>query len=151
MVKIVVLHLFQKIKLTFLFILIIIIVLLSSCKSNDFRIQMLDFCENHEKIKLSDISDFDWDIAYIDRQHYMSGEEIKEKFGIEGEFEQLPTDFSSRLAFCKDNKLVKEIILNDCYIEFDSSVEIITPDTIFLVEWLQKGESKEEKLILVLK
>ena len=123
---------------------------LSVCRFNSLYQQMFDNCRNHNEINLSKITDFDWDIAYIDRQYYGSGEIIKEKYQIEGEFKHLETDFSSRIAFCKEGKLVYDIKLNNHYIEIDSSNEIIYIDTIFKVSWITVDDQNENKLLLSL-
>ena len=138
----------------FLFMLIMITaILLSGCKSPDKSLnkEILNYCNTHEEIRLSNVTDFDWDIAYVDRQYYMVGEELKEKHQIEGEFKRLETDFSSRVAFCKDGKLVYDLVLNNFYFEFNSSVEVIKYNSIFTVSWVNVTDQKEKKLFLSLK
>lgn len=125
-------------------------ILLLSCTTNDLYTRILNFCKTNDKIELSDVTDFDWDIAYIDRQYYHSGEEIKGKYQINGEFQLLETDFSSRVAFCKDGKLVYDLVLNNFYLEFDPSIETIGPDSVLVVKWEEVPEQKEAKLSLLL-
>ena len=132
------------------FALMFLMIMLSACRPKDLHDQILDFCRDHDTIILSDVTEFDWTVAYIDRQHYMNGEGLKENFGIEGEFKSLPTDFSTRIAFCKDNILVYDLIINDFYFEIDSSLDTIAPDSKFLVEWAQIDESSDDKLSLIL-
>jgi hypothetical protein len=115
-------------------IIIIVTLLLTSCKSNDLYDSLLTYCRTHEEVKLSDITSFEWDISYVDRQYYGAGEEVKEKYQIEGNFQTLETDFSSRIAFCKNGKLVYDLILNNSYLYVDTSIEIIKPNTVLLIE-----------------
>jgi len=96
---------------------------------------------------LSRVTDFDWDIVYVDRTPYSSGSKIKEEYGIEGEFQPLLTDFSSRVAFCKDGKLVYDLELNNFYFEFDT-LEIIKPDSVFTVLWVSMPGQETAKLLL---
>ena len=139
----------------FILLLLVNALLLISCTPPDLYKQILDFCENNKELKLSEITDFEWDIAYVDRQYYKSGEEIKEKYNIEGEFKRLRTDFSSRVAFCKDGKLVYDLELNNHYFEFESSVDIISPESVFTVTWIPDPDPEpgydEDKLFLSLK
>ena len=93
------------------------------------------YCKKNKQIKLSEITKFDWDTAYIDNQHYGYGEEIKEEYGLIGEFENLYSDNLLRIAFCKDKKLVKDVICSVFLLYFDNSVKIIKPETILMVEW----------------
>ena len=112
---------------------------LVSCFKSTLEEKILNYCETNSEITLSEVTSFDWDIAYFDYQSYMHGEEMKEKYGLSGEFETLSTDHSYRIAFYKDNKFLKEEILSRAYIEFDRSVEIIEPDTLFTAEWISRS------------
>ena len=121
------------------------VLLLIGCRQIDLRDQLMSYCEKHDEIKLSDVTDFEWDIAYTDRQHYMHGEGIKEKYNIEGELKELPTDFSTRVVFCKNGIIVYDLILNDCYLEFDSSIEVISIDSVFKITWAEEKRSPSDE------
>jgi len=141
----------RKKGLSLLVFMITIMLLITACMSTNLYDRILDFCKNHDEINLSEITDFDWDIAYIDRDYYHSGEELEKKHQIEGTFKMLHSDYNYRIAFCKDNVLVYDLILVDSTIETDNSIEIIYPDSIFTVTRVPIPEIKEEKLILTLK
>jgi len=51
-----------------------------------------NYCKKHDAMTFSAITKFDWDIAYVDYQCYGIGEDIKEKYGLSGDLEQIPTD-----------------------------------------------------------
>ena len=112
----------------------------SSCSAAEPRLKdkILDYCESNGEITLSAVISFDWDIAFFDYQSYMQGEEIKEKYGLGGEFETLQTDHSYRIAFYNDGELVRDEILDWAYIEFERRVETIEPDTLFTAEWTSR-------------
>ena len=141
---------FTKIILLLLFIFITIITfILTSNKQSNLYNQILDFSKNNQKIILSELTDFDWDVAYIDRQYYHKGEYLKEKYHIEGDFQLLETDFSSRIAFCKNNKLVYDMILNNFYFEIDDTIKIINPKDSLKIKWIITKGQKEKKLLLL--
>ncbi|MCL2503918.1 MAG: hypothetical protein FWE94_04835 [Coriobacteriia bacterium] len=106
-----------------------------------------DYCEAHEEVRLSDVTDFDWDIAYVDREPYGDEKKLREKYGIVGVLEEFETDALSRIAFCRDGELVYDLVLNYSYFEVASSVEIIYPDSVFRVTQIPL-EYKEKKLFL---
>jgi len=139
-----------KALLTMLTIVVAITLLLAGCKSRSLHNQILDYCKNQEELSLSEITDFSWDVAYVDRQYYGSGEKLKESYNIEGKFQLLETDFSSRVAFCKDGRLVYDLVLNNFYFEFESSIEIIDRDSVFTINWSSVPDQKEQKLLLSL-
>jgi len=131
---------------------LVIVFVLTGCQSKNLRTRLLDFSKNHDEIRLSDITDFDWDIAYIDRDYYYSGEKLKEKYHIEGDFDLLDSDFNYRIAFCKDNILVYDLVLNNFDIEIDKSIEIIYPESIFAIKQISIiPNQKEKKPFLFLK
>jgi len=103
----------RKSTISLIAISIMILLLFPGCKAKGLYHQILDFAKENEEIMLSRVTDFDWDIVYVDRTPYSSGSKIKEEYGIEGEFQPLLTDFSSRVAFCKDGKLVYDLELNN--------------------------------------
>ncbi|MCL2503919.1 MAG: hypothetical protein FWE94_04840 [Coriobacteriia bacterium] len=107
--------------------------------------KILDYCETHEEIRLSDVTDFDWDVAYVDPEPYGKGERLKERYHIEGKLRELGG--TTRIAFCKDGRVVfdfSHISADSCRLWFDSSVEVIYPDSVFEAEWItmlfQSGE-----------
>ena len=102
-------------------------------KEPELSEKIFTICETNDSIKISDITDFEWDIAYIDKQAYGTGQELQEK-GIEGNFQKLETDCLCRVAFCKGNKMVYELILNESYVFIDDSITEITQETILLIK-----------------
>ena len=112
--------------------------------------KILIYCENRTEVNFAAITDFQWDIAYVDREYYGEGKKIKEQYKITGEFRYLATDFSSRIAFCKDDKLIYDLVLNHHFFEMDSAVEIFYPEAIFAVEWISKEKYDAKKLYLAI-
>ncbi|MCL2503923.1 MAG: hypothetical protein FWE94_04860 [Coriobacteriia bacterium] len=112
--------------------------------------KILDYCETHEEIRLSDVTDFDWDVAYVDPEPYGKGERLKEKYHIEGKLSE--SNGTRRIAFCKDGRLVLEffhVSAGAFRLSLDPSVEIIHPDSVFEAEWVpMASQSGEEYLHL---
>ena len=94
--------------------------------------QLLTYCETNSEIKISDFTDFDWDIAYIDWQNYGNGKIITEK-GIRGNFKPLESDTLYRIVFCKEDELVYDLILNVFYLLLDDAILEITPETLLSI------------------
>jgi len=105
---------------------------------------------NHDEIKLSEFTDFEWDVAYIDREYYRSGQQLKEKYNIQGEFELMHSDFNSRIAFCMKGNLVEDVIfVRTEKLDFDISIEIFYPETVFTVEWETLHLTKDYKKLVL--
>ncbi len=119
-----------------IYLLILSVLVMSGCKSNpDFSDMLLSYCTQHSSVAFQDVTDFEWDIAYVDYESYGEGEIIKEKYGLTGDFEELDFDFLFRIAFYKNGNLVNDSILNSEDIALDSSIEIINPNTVFNAKW----------------
>ena len=101
---------------------------------------ILDYCENNQTFKFSLITEFDWDIAYVDRQAYGKGEDLKKKYGLDYDFEILETDYWYRIVFCNDRSVVRETIFSTVSILLHDSVEVINPDSVFNIEWKDGSE-----------
>lgn len=114
----------------------------------DLSANIFRLCEKNEEIKISDVTNFDWEIAYIDRNYYGSGEVLKEKYKISGNFKALETDNTSRVAFCKNGELVYDLIVNNEHLEFDKSIEFFYQDAVFTVRWISNIEYDYKKLFL---
>jgi len=132
-------------------IVVAVVVLLVGCgllaePEPDLRSTILAYCETHEEIRLSEVTDFDWDIAYVDREPYSDGQTLREKYDISGAFEPLETDFSSRIAFCENGILVYDLKLNNWYLELDRSIDSITPDSVLSVAWVSPSLSAQEQI-----
>ena len=144
-------RIFSRKALFFVVPILVICVLMLSRRSELEASQILDYCKSHNEIRLSEITEFDWDIAYVDRMPYSNGDVLKEKYGIEGEFEAMESDALSRIAFCKDKTLVYDLQLLSDYIEIDPSVEVINYDSVFDCVWISIPEYKAGTLLLTLK
>lgn len=107
----------------------------------DLGDKLMLHCEKNDTIKIQDITDFDWDIAYIDKQNYGVGEQILQK-GIVGDFKALESDFLYRIAFCKDNTLVYDLILNEDFISIDNSIFEFTPQTTLHIKRSQENPER---------
>ena len=116
-----------------------IAIAIATCHEPYFDEKILAYCETNDELTLSEVTSFDWDIAYFDYQSYMQGEGIKEKYGLSGELTELIVDHNYRIAFYKDSELVSDEILTWTEIEFERSVETIKPDTLFTVEWTSRS------------
>jgi hypothetical protein len=144
-----------KMKLHFLikFVIIAICILIIGAfvfvrvSNNDVKTlneKIAEYCNRNSEMKLSDITNFEWDTAYIDREAYMSGQEIAKTYGIVGEFIQIDSDYLYRIAFCKDKKLVCDLIVAVFHVDFEPSVKVIYPDTVFSVEMRSFDENEPQ-------
>jgi hypothetical protein len=96
---------------------------------------IFDYCSTNNEMTFSNVTDFEWDIAYTDFQKGSDGEKLKEKYGFKDEFEYIKKgSVAYRIAFYKGDKLVKDQILTSL-VDLDKSVEIIYPNTRFKCEW----------------
>ena len=144
----------KKIVKTIIIIILIFIVVLTSIVSlsytldkYDFQSRLIRFCEAREQMTFDEFTRFRWDIAYIDREYYGYGDDMKEKYGLEGKFRYFGNDSGFRIAFYRNNKLVKS---GRCvfYISLNDDVEIIMPETIFniKIEYIDKYNKNHIKL-----
>ena len=60
---------------------------------------LYSYANKHSELKISDSTNFEWDCAYIDYQHYGNGENIKQKYNLECNLETLETDYCFRIIF----------------------------------------------------
>ncbi len=127
--------------LLFLTTFIVLITFISHRDNLDLYDRLLITCEESNTIKIKDITNFDWDIAYIDKQNYGVGEQILQK-GIVGDFKALESDFLYRIAFCKDNTLVYDLILNEDFISIDNSIFEFTPQTTLHIKRSQENPER---------
>ncbi|MCL2298552.1 MAG: hypothetical protein FWC27_00190 [Firmicutes bacterium] len=86
---------------------------------------------NVEYISAKDLTDFPWDVAYIDWGN------TKSKYDLEGQFKNIPMDFHFGLAFVNDGKLVKEYICNITVIQFADDVEVLLPETLLYISRIE--------------
>ncbi len=108
---------------------------------------------DNDEVKFSEVVEFEWDTAYVDYETYGYGNDIKEKYGITGEFQEIIADYCYRIAYCKDGVLVADLILSTTgtfAIEIDKSVEIIYPDTMFNIERQTYNENGIMKIHLTI-
>jgi len=131
-------------------IIIISIILIStiSCGGASLSEQIRSYAENNDELRLSEITNFDWDVAYIDRDAYQNGERIQEEHGIIGEFRNLESGHLIRVAFVKDRNLVYDLIVGVFRIDFDDSIEVIYPNDIFEVTWFGIPTHEDKRLFL---
>jgi hypothetical protein len=105
-------------------------------KEINYPEEIINYCKKVETFTFSDVLDFEWNIAYVDYDTYMTGEKIKEKYNLNCELEYLGVEGQYRIVFCKDDKFIKEIIFDLLHeIKLDYDIEVIKPDTLFTVSW----------------
>lgn len=116
----------------------------------DYQLQnkIIECCQNKKEVQLSEITDFDWDVAYLDYQKYASGEIIKNQYHIIGNLQKMNSDYCFRIIFCKNGQLVKDSIMMSDYIAFDDDTEIIEPDSKYFVKALNDSTSVSIRLSL---
>lgn len=126
----------------FLLFISIFLLIFSGC-THDVNIEqaIIEYCKNNEEIQLKDVTKFDWDIAYIDYQVYGQGQNLKDLYGIEGDFEGLNSEEQYAIAFCKNGKLIEYVICNSFDFIFGDSLPsndketlVIYPETAFSIE-----------------
>ena len=115
-------------------------------RSMEERIQ--DYCKSNNEMTFADITNFDWNIAYVDHQYYSSGENIKEKYGLPVNLKLIHSDSCYRIAFFKDNILINDSIINFENVLVDISAETIRPDTQFSVTWEKWLDESGERVRL---
>lgn len=126
---------------------IIIASMLFPKEDKQLKETIYEYCKKNTSVKLADLTEFDWDTAYIDYEHYERGKALKDKYQIKGDFKELESDNLYRIAFCKKNELVCDLILNEEDIQIDSQIESITQTTVLTVEW-RSNSSQGETLCL---
>ena len=133
-----------------LLVVVIIALLFIVNNPRDITTKIERYCAKNNEISLLSVTSFDWDTAYVDYQVYMCGEEIKDKYNLKGDFKRIETDYCYRIAFYKDGHLVNDSILSTVNINFDHSIEIIKPETVFVTEWETESDGSR-RLYLSLK
>lgn len=123
-----------------LILVCVIIAIFASGKDETLAGKIHTYCKENESIKLSEVTDFDWDIAYVDREYYQAGKNLQTQYGIQGKFEMLDSDNLIRIAFCKDNVLVYDMICNEEYIQVDSKDGILERETVLSTRYEVKGD-----------
>ena len=125
-------------------------------KEDNMNQELLNYCKNNDTVTLSDITKFNWDVAYLDYQVYGQGENLKNTYGITGKFEGLNSEEQFAIAFCKNGKLVKYSICNWLDIMFgetlpsdDKQIVVIYPNDIFTVKWKQDEMRNKSTLYLL--
>jgi len=54
---------------------------LAGLPSANLESKILGYCETHEEIRLSNVTDFDWDVAYVEGpEAYGRGERLKREY-----------------------------------------------------------------------
>jgi hypothetical protein len=99
----------------------------------DYEKQIVRFCEDKKEMNFEELTKFNWDKAYVDREYYGNAEIMKKKYNLEGDFRELDNDTGFRIAFYKDKKLVKSFIYLGEYLRLDSNIEEFIPQTLFAV------------------
>lgn len=119
--------------------------------NNSTYARLYSYANKHSELKISDITNFEWDCAYIDYQHYGNGEDIKQKYNLECDLKTLETDYSFRIIFFKNKKLIKEEIFNYDQLNFKGNIDKFDNNTIFSVGFKKDIEKENSILVLALK
>ena len=141
---------YKKQKILICSILIAVLIFVTTgCKktSYDYALDIIDYCKHAETFTFLEVTDFEWDIAYVDYDAYESGEHIKESYDLDVDLTTLMTEELYRIVFCKDDEFVKELIFSLWEVRIDYDVDVFKPDTIFNVSW----ETYSDDAVLILK
>jgi len=118
-------------------LLVLLISILSAWKLFSFDRRVARMCKNKDSIIAHELVGFEWDIAYI------GGEGIKERFHLEGNFRDVPSEYHV-IAFVKDGQLVKDYLCHIsvlCFANGKNDEEdevIILPETRLYI-WRAKN------------
>lgn len=74
--------------------------------------------EGSKYIKLSDITPFEWDKAYIIEDSYSGGENLDKIVGVECGLQRLNVDWKKSIVFIRDNQFVFDYIYSSTKIMF---------------------------------
>jgi len=131
----------KKTKFFHLFISLFALIFFGCTQNVNIEQSIKEYCKNNEEIQLKDVTKFDWDIAYIDYQVYGQGDNLKNLYGIEGDFDGLNSEEQYAIAFCKNEKLIEYVICNSFDFIFGESLPtndketlVIYPETAFSIE-----------------
>ena len=78
---------------------------------------------------LGELTDFEWDSAYIQRNPNGRAGSIKEEHNLKGNVRRLMTNVVVRIIFVKDRRIVRSSKLSK-EIMLDPSIEVLKPDTL---------------------
>lgn len=95
--------------------------------------KIYNYALKNEQIRISALTDFDWDVAYLDYERYGTGEQLKRKWNLTGDFSAMESDTFYRIAFYDNNTLVYDCVINEYYCKIDSKVEQFDSETLFFV------------------
>jgi len=139
--------------------LLVIVVLFSSCNISIY--DLFDYCKSHSEVKLGEVTNFKWDVAYLDFEAYGHCSELSEKYNI-----TVPESFRKdnrnslgddnfAIAFCKDGEVVEYSQFRRSTLLFGTNEEDrykfvgeIYPDTVFKIEWEKDEEDEMLKLVM---
>lgn len=138
-------------KKTLIFVVMVAVLLLSGCitETKSPIEQIENYAKTYEFFPMGDALDFQWDVAYIDRQLYAQATDLKEKYGLEFDIETQDVDHMHRILFFKDGILIKKPLFEYIKIEIPEEIEVIYPDTDVGAKW--RTETVEQLEYEVLK
>lgn len=110
--------------------------------------RLYSYANKHSEMKISDITNFEWDCAYIDYQHYGNGEDIKQKYNLECDLKTLETDYCYRILFFENNKFIKEELFNYNQLNFVGDIDKFDNNTVFSVSF-EKGMEKDNSILVL--
>ncbi len=116
--------------------------------NNSTYARLYSYANEHSELKMSDITDFEWDCAYIDYQHYGNGEDIKQKYNLECDLKPLETDYSFRIIFFNSKELIREEIFNYDQLSFKGDIDMFDNSTVFSVGFETYAEKETPILVL---
>ena len=120
-------------------------------EDNGIYTHLYSHANKHSELKISDITNFEWDHAYIDYQHYGNGEDIKQKYNLECNLETLETDYSFRIIFFKNKELIREERFNHDQLSFKGDIDMFDNSTVFSVDFETDAEKENPILVLTSK
>jgi len=93
--------------------------------------------KNISTFSMNEITDFQWDKAYLDYENYDKGEKIKEKYQLKGHIRMQLSNVQVRIIFAKNDRIVKMSIVDTMIVMFDPTIADLLPDTVLNVEWVK--------------
>lgn len=116
--------------------------------NNGIYDRLYSYANKHSELKISDVTNFEWDCAYIDYQHYGNGEDIKQKYNLECNLKTLETDYCYRILFFENNKFIKEELFNYNQLNFVGDIDKFDNNTVFSVSF-EKGMEKDNSILVL--
>ena len=116
----------------FVLVIVVVVSVLFLCQSKGLSDKIYSHCLEADEVTIAALTDFEWDVAYIEHEPYTDGHQLIETYGIKGEFEPLDTDYVYRIAFCKGGALVYDLIQNKS-VQISEQIKIIRPETVLTV------------------